>query len=229
MVNVKARIYTRKIEKSFEFDKTTVLGIDIEYPNVRLEHGGSIQSRINIDYNNTAGSFYRYAVKTLLPNAIEQYKNAKQNGFPFHSYQAVMRYTVTQNDNCALSIFFDKYEFTGGAHGITFRMSDNRNLQTGQNITMAQLFGGQSYRGIVLKRITEQAEHNMEENPGIYFDNYKTLIVENFNPQSFNITPDALEVYYQQYEIGPYSSGIIVFPLSYKSLGIEKPHCKYKA
>jgi hypothetical protein len=62
--------------------------------------------------------------------------------------------------------------------------------------------------------------------PGIYFDDYKKLIVENFNPQSFIITPDSLDFYYQQYDIAPYASGIIVFSIPYEDLGIPKPHCK---
>ena len=32
-------------------------------------------------------------------------------------------------------------------------------------------------------------------------------------------------VYYQQYEIAPYASGIPVFEIPYADLGIEKPNC----
>ncbi|MCK9478548.1 MAG: DUF3298 and DUF4163 domain-containing protein [Firmicutes bacterium] len=226
MLNKKAYIITQKIEKNFKFENTVVLNIDIEFPSIKLKHGGSIQSRANIDYSNIAKDFYRYAVKTMLPEAIEQYKTSKANDFPFNTYQAVMRYTVTLNENCTLSMFFDKYEYTGGAHGTTLRISDNRNIQTGKIIKLPDLFKGQPrWRGIVLASITEQATQNLEENPGIYFDNYKQLIVENFNPQSFNLTSNSLEIYYQQYEIAPYSTGIVVFSLSYKSLGISEPHC----
>lgn len=226
-INKKADISTNKIKRGYKYNNVTMLNLDIEYPNILLSHGSAIQSRINIHYSNSAKNFHRYAVRTLLPNAIEQYKNAVKNEFPFNAYEAVMRYTVTQNSNCTLSTFSDKYEFTGGAHGNTVRTSDNWNLQTGRIIRMSDLFEGYgNYKVLVIKRIIEQANANMEENPNIYFEDYKKLIVENFNPQSFNITPDSLEVYYQQYDIGPYASGIIVFSLPYESLGIEKPHCK---
>lgn len=226
MTNKKAHIFTRKIEKNFKYENTTILNIDIEYPNIKLVRGGAIQTRANFDYGNIAKSFYRYAVKTMLPEGIEQYKTSKANGFPFNAYQAVMRYTVTLNDDCIVSIFFDKYEYTGGAHGTTLRISDNRNIQTGYIVKMEDLFGGQpKWRGVVLASITEQATQNLEDNPGIYFDNYKQLIIENFNPQSFNLTLKTLDVYYQQYDIAPYSTGIVVFSLPYKNSGINKPHC----
>lgn len=227
ITNSKADINTNKILRSFKHNNVTMLNVDIEYPNILLSYGSAIQSRINIHYNNLARNFYRYAVRTLLPNAIEQYKNSIKNGFPFNAYDAVMKYTVTQNSNCTLSTFSDRYEYTGGAHGSTIRTSDNWNLQTGSMIRMSDLFRGYgNYKALVIKRIQEQAQLNMEENPGIYFDDYKKLIVETFNPQSFNLTPDYLEVYYQQYDIAPYASGIIVFSIKYESLGIDKPCCK---
>jgi hypothetical protein len=46
MINVRADIYTRKIEKTFMYNGSQMLKIDIEYPNVKLSHGGVVQSRI---------------------------------------------------------------------------------------------------------------------------------------------------------------------------------------
>jgi hypothetical protein len=68
----------------------------------------------------------------------------------------------------------------------------------------------------------------MKEIPHIYFENYRSLIVRYFNPNSFNLSPDTLSVYYQQYEIGPYVSGIIVFNIPYESLRLTKPGCYLK-
>lgn len=225
-LNRKADISTRKISRTFKYDKTPVLTLNIEYPSIVLPHGSSIQSRINMHYNNYARNFYRYAQMTMLPNAIEQYKEAKKNGYPFNLHEAMMVYTVTLNDNCKLSTFFDKYEYTGGAHGITIRSSNSWNLQTGHHIKMADLFeGNRQYRKTVIREIQEMADKEYAENPGIYFENYKQLIEENFSTQNYNLTPHNLDVYYQQYEIAPYATGIVVFSIPYESLGIKKPSC----
>lgn len=223
--NEKAKINTNKIERTFTYDNKAMLKADIEYPSVVLERGIA-QTRINLSYKNTARSFFRYAIRTMLPNAIEQYKNAQENGFPFFPYEAVMHYTVTLNASCTLSTYFDKYEYTGGAHGNTIRTSDSWQLQTGQRIKLNDLFdNGVNFRPVLINAIIRQAEKNIEENPGIYFDDYKKLIAQTFNPQSFNLTADSLLIYYQQYDIAPYSSGIIVFSLPYEQVGAKKPHC----
>ncbi|OQB14939.1 MAG: Peptidoglycan-N-acetylmuramic acid deacetylase PdaC [Firmicutes bacterium ADurb.Bin193] len=224
--DIKAEISTLKVNRSFKHNNVVMLNIDIEYPSIILEHGSAIQTRINLHYKNYAKNYYRYAAATLLPNAIEQYKASVENGFPFNAYEAVMKYTVTLNDKCTLSTFFDKYEYTGGAHGNTIRTSDNWNLQTGQRIRMAALFGNNTdYRKIIIRKIQAMAEEDMESTPGIYFDDYKKLIAENFSTQNFNLTENTLNVYYQQYEIAPYASGIIVFSIPYGELGIKEPSC----
>ena len=48
-----------------------------------------------------------------------------------------------------------------------------------------------------------------------YFENYKELINKTFNPNSFYCTPEGISVYYQQYDIAPYSSGIREFLMPY--------------
>ena len=39
------------------------------------------------------------------------------------------------------------------------------------------------------------------------------MVIDNFNPKSFFITNKGVSVYYQQYDIAPYSSGIRVFEI----------------
>ncbi len=100
--NEKAEINTNKIERSFTYDNKVMLNLDIEYPSIILKNS-VVQTRINLHYNNVAKNFQRYAVKTLFPQAIEQYKYSQENGFPFFPYDAVLRYTVTLNGSCTLS------------------------------------------------------------------------------------------------------------------------------
>jgi hypothetical protein len=225
-VDKKADITFRQVKKEFEYNSIVVLTLDISYPEIRLEQNPRIESLINKQYQSEVKSFYNYAANKLFNDAVIYYRNARQNNFPFHPFDAVMRYTVTLNENCYLSTYGDRYEFTGGAHGMTVRFSDSWDLRTGRHLQMRDLFRrGQDYRNLVLEQIVLIADKNIQANPYIYFENYRELIVKNFNPKSFYLKPHALSVYYQQYEIGPYASGIIVFDIPYESLGIERPHC----
>ena len=69
----------------------------------------------------------------------------------------------------------------------------------------------------ILQNINKQIEENIQSGNGQYFDNYCKLVLETFNPQNFYILSDSLfAIYFQQYDIAPYSSGIPVFEINYK-------------
>ncbi|MDD2377090.1 MAG: DUF3298 and DUF4163 domain-containing protein [Clostridia bacterium] len=225
-IHTSANISTKKIKRNFNHKENKILNIDIEYPNIHVPKGKLTEIKINTNYFSVANKFYRYAVNTLLPNAIQQYKTSIKNNYPFNYYDVVMKYTVTLNSNCTLSTYFDQYQYTGGAHGSTLRLSSTHSLQNGNIITLKDLFkNNTNYKDLIIQQLQLEAEQNLVLNPGIYFDNYKTLIAENFNEDSFYLSPKTINYYYQQYEIAPYSTGIVVFSIPYEKLEIKIPQC----
>lgn len=227
ILNTSANITTKKIKKKFNHKGKNILNVDIEYPYIKLSKGYIVAKKINSSYFLTANKFYNKATKILLPMAIEQYLQSIKESYPFNPYDAVMKYTITQNSNCILSTYFDQYEYTGGAHGMTLRTSSTFSLQNGEVITLKNIFKGKiNYKRIIIDEIKKQATKNVIDSPGIYFENYLELIEKSFNENSFYLTQDAINIYFQQYDIAPYASGIIVFNLTYKELGIKAPSCK---
>ncbi|MDF2866427.1 MAG: hypothetical protein K0R72_1245 [Clostridia bacterium] len=205
-----------------------MVNVNIEYPIITLAKDPNVQKKINIHFIKVANEFYNYALNTLLPNAIEQYEASIKQDYPFNPYEAFMKYTLTLNDNCTLSTYYDQYEYTGGAHGMTIRSSDTFNLQNGNIIKLKDLFKeNPDYKNMIIKEIQIQADKNLAENPGIYFDNYKALISENFNENNFYLTQKTINFYYQQYDIAPYSSGIVTFAIPYENLKIKSPQCTF--
>jgi len=225
-INNKAVITSKNIKKSFSNDSVVLVTLDMSYPEIKLKDNTLSQEKINKRYQLIAKNFYTYVSVTLVKNAQKEYEDSIKDDFPFRPFDAVMKYTVTLNDYCHLSTYFDRYEYTGGAHGNTRRSSDNWDLQTGKRVEMQDLFKpGTDYKKSVIEQIIKIADKEYTENPYIYFDNYKELIVKYFDPKSFNLNPKTLSVYYQQYDIGPYVSGIIVFELPYAMVGAKKPQC----
>jgi hypothetical protein len=225
-INNKAEIIDHNIKKEFKYGAIIIMNLDISYPEIKIDHKPAVQKHINDAYRSTVSEFYKYVSTKLYNDALKYYKDTVKNGFPFHAYDVVMKYTVTLKDNCLLSTYFDRYEYTGGAHGNTIRFSDNWDLRTSYHINMKNLFKrSENHRILVLAQILKQADINYKENSYLYFENYQTLIVKNFNLRSFNLTPTGIAPYYQQYEIAPYVTGIVVFDISYESLGREKPSC----
>lgn len=226
-INTNANIITKKTNKKFKHKGKYILNIDIEYPSIRLSNGYVVEKSINSEYLIIAKKFYNYATKVMLPRAIQQYIEFNKEQYPFHSYEAVMKYKITLNNNYILSTYINQYTYEGGAHGNTLRISNTWNLQNGDEITLKDLFKNtNNYKEKLLEQIKKIANENIEKISGIYFENYEELIDKNFNEKSFYLTEDSINIYFQHYEIAPYSTGIVVFSIPYKDLNIPIPNCK---
>jgi len=217
--NFSAAITMLEVKRTFLCSGTAVLSLSITYPKVVLPHNSPAQNNINCHISAQVYDFYHYASDDLCRQAVAACGDAQKNGFPFHNYDAVLRYEAAYNSNCYLSLYRDQYVYTGGAHGNTVRASDSWNLSGGCVLPLSFFFPpGQDYRAFLIEQIFKQADWQMQQNPGIYFKDYRALIVKNFNEKSYYLTPSGMAVYYQQYEIAPYSTGIVVFTVPYEIL-----------
>ncbi|ARP50907.1 MULTISPECIES: DUF3298 and DUF4163 domain-containing protein [Caproicibacterium] len=218
--NACACMKTCKINRTLTYDNTTMLTFTISYPKIYLQNNEPVQVSINAQIQKQVNTFYQHASGELYQQAIAYYKDTLEQGFPFHPYDAVLKYETTYNQNCYLSVYREQYEYTGGAHGSTVRSSDTWNLSNGKNVPLSCLFpAGQDYCALLTEQIIKQADKQYQQNPGIYFENYRELIVKNFNKESYYLTCCGVAIYYQQYDIAPYSTGIVVFIIPYAVVG----------
>ncbi|MGI6453336.1 MAG: DUF3298 and DUF4163 domain-containing protein [Syntrophomonadaceae bacterium] len=209
----------KEIAGEMRYDGVTVLSYRIEYPYVKSSVYKSFLGPINQFYKNRALKYQYYCQTKLFAMAVEQYLHDKKSGYPERAYDATLTNTITYNSDCIISLYSDRYEFTGGAHGSTVRSSQTWNLQNGQMLRIGDLFNTLfNYRRYIINEVIRQ----IRENPEPYFENYETLVEQYFDPNSFYCTPNGLVVYYQQYEIAPYASGIREFLLPYNQ-NIQNP------
>lgn len=221
-----ANITIKKIERTFTYKNTEVLILDIEYPEVSLPGNSQAEYRINSVIMSQVKGYQLEAAGPMYREAVENYINAQKEGYPFNMHGLTVRYIVTLNQDCALSQYRDKYIYSGGAHGITPRASDTFDLCTGRRVSLDSLFPhDEDWKSKVLGEVLRQADEILIQDPNLYFDNYRELILKYFNPDSFYLTETGVVVYYQQYDIGPYAIGIPVFEIPYANLGIDPPKC----
>lgn len=202
-----------KVNKEFTYKDTPVLKLEVSYPQLNCRRNPESARRINRICKNYADCVCLFAQRQLYPEAIRGYKYSMENDFPFNAYETVLAYNVCSNESCIFSCYFDRYEYTSGAHGTTYRTSVNCNLYNGMVIQLSDICKSRYYRRRLLEQILEQADGNLALSPGIYFENYRELIVKHFSTSNFCITPEGLDIYYQQYAIAPYSTGIVVFSI----------------
>ena len=195
-----------------KYENNVVLKYHIEYSEIVMDWQ---QNRNGIkkfnDYNlKMALQTQQKAENELYKEAIELYKYNKENGYPQMMYELYREYQITLNQENAVSMYIDEYIFSGGAHGTTTRTSQTWNLMLGKMVELYELYPNEPYFLLdILRKINREISENIE----IYFADPYPLVVEYFNPDSYYIDNGKVVIYFQQYDIAPYSSGIIEFTL----------------
>lgn len=224
-MNDRVFVINRTRKKNIYHNKTLLLKYTINYPQLFFNKYQPFLKDLNRYYEAKAVEYEHTLTTKFLKMAVEEYDNSIANNFPVRSFEAFVDYTVTLNQNCLFSLYFDQYEYTGGAHGSTIRYSDSWNLQTEKRIILGDLFPyHNNYQDYIITMIQEEIAKQIQQE-SVYFDNYTELVIQNFNENSFYLTPEGIIIYFQQYDIAPYSSGIITFMIPYVNNTVIPPSC----
>lgn len=208
-------IEKREIVNELKYKNTVILTYRIEYPEIISSNYCYGKNAFN-RYNKEKALMLENYIKTkLFFIAVNTYEYNLANGYPIMVFEVISEFNITYNNSFLVSLYEDKYEFTGGAHGNTIRTSQNWNLANGNFLPLSYFFPNDPYYLInILKNINSQIKAQIESGNNYYFDNYCELVLETFNLESFYVTPESIAIYFQQYDIAPYSSGIPVFYIS---------------
>lgn len=208
-------IINEYFENELFYDGNLILKYRIDYPQIL----DNLCSTYKFNYYNQkiALDLKNYIENALFQDAKNTYEFNKSNGYPIMVYEAIYTYNITYNQNNIISLYSDQYIYSGGAHGLTTRQSQNWNMQCGKEILLNEVYKNNPYFMLnILKSINNQIENEIQNGTNQYFDNYCKLVLETFNPKQFYITSNSeLIIFYQQYDIAPYSSGIPTFSIPY--------------
>ncbi len=189
-----------------------VFRYDINYPFFTTTCSSSAANSINSHYASLAKQKESYCRNTLFPQAAENAQFIQVNYPPFNTYEFHMTYEVTYNSNCITSLYLEEYTFMGGAHGATVRTSDTWDFRSGNKMELKDFFKhNPNYRQDLENWIIHQISQKTKDNQTAYFDDYAKLVKDTFQPDSFYLIPQGIIIYFQQYDIAPYASGIPEF------------------
>ncbi len=217
------QVMTRTLAADMYYKNAPVLRYSINYPWLKSKLYGQAAITLNRYYADRAEAYEQYLRHSLFKTAVEEYDHSIKNGYPVRVFEALENFNITFNQDCTLSLYSERYEYTGGAHGNTVRSSDTWDLQTSRRVTLDEIVPcGRNY---IIDIIINDIQAQMSSNDGWYFDDYADNVEQYFNPDSFYLTPDGVVIYFQQYEIAPYASGIPEFTLPY-SYAVLRPRCE---
>ena len=213
-------IETKSIIEDSEFFKAR-----IKYPFLKIKDKNTNKkdSKVKI-VESINEEIYEYILefKNRIKEESKQYEkdykkiySKQKEQYVKYQYEAYSEYEVTYNKNNILSIPITTYEFTGGAHGMTYLKSYNYNLLTGKQIKIKDIFkSGTDYEKIINDYISKEIEKNKD----LYFTGENGFKGISSN-QDFYIEKDGLVVYFQRYDIAPYYVGIPKFKIPWNQFG----------
>lgn len=207
-------IETKILEKKLSYKGNIILSYKIEYPKITKSENDYGRIVFNNYNRSRANEIKEYAEGELFEEAKQVYDYNNKNGFPIMVFEVDRNYKVTYNKKTIISLYTNEYIYNGGAHGITTRESQNWDIRIGEQIELWQLYPNNPYFILdILKQINEQIEKQIANENNYFFDNYCQLLIETFNPESFYYEKNNLVIFFQSYDIAPYSSGIPIFEI----------------
>lgn len=206
------KIKINTAEKELYYDGNVVVKYVIEYPEIIESSYEKGIYPFNHYNREKALQLKKFAEGEFYNQAKETYEYNKQNGYPIMVYELINECNITYNVQNLLSLYFDEYTFTGGAHGSTIRKAQTWDLKLGMQIPLHAFFRQNPYYQIdIVKQIIEQIEKQIAEGNNIFFPEYCKLVLDTFRMENYYLTPKGITIFFQQYDIAPYSSGIQTF------------------
>ncbi len=215
-INSTYTIEEKVIEQEHEFYKAK-----IRYPHLKIDeklikeesYNPLFIQKINNDISTYVTAFEE-DIEKQSKEYEQYYKENKDKEQIKYQYEAYSKYGIAYNKNNYLSIPLLTYQFTGGAHGISYLKSFNYDLYNQKELTLKDCFKEDvDYKKIVNTFIKSE----IEKQPELYFDGSGgiagfTSISDN---QDFYVSEDGIVVYFQLYDISPYYVGIPQFTMTY--------------
>ncbi|MCK9281142.1 MAG: DUF3298 and DUF4163 domain-containing protein [Melioribacteraceae bacterium] len=223
----KVEYNTKTFKKSFEADSIGLVEFNFEIIEIDKAPTPAAKDSINkylsLFYNaSVTGEYEVNSVETLFDSTLADFKrelpSAIEMGFPYNIGVDRSILVVLNNHNL-FTYSTTGYQFTGGAHGMTYLINYNFDAVSGEQISLDQLFNP-GYHETVRRHAEKyfRSKNNLMPNEdlnaaGFWFENNKYEINDNFL-----IGKDSLSFLYNQYEIAAYAYGQFEVKIPYNDI-----------
>ena len=155
-------------------------------------------------------AFYREEGQSLVNKRNEIMELAREDDQYGEYYSYGASYKVTRADLRFISVVFDSYEYTGGAHGYGQLFSYNYDVSSNRFISLDDLATKANYERADINRINAV---NAAYYP--YFGGPESLDELQYQ---FYMIPAGFVMYLNPYEYAPYAAGIREFQMPYSMI-----------
>jgi len=184
--------------------KSDQLTFDIQYPQIAGLADAKVQEQINKTFEQYATAIKDQALKDQKDHAATEADDA-------YKTEVAINYDIKYNQDNVLSVVFDHYYYTGGAHGNTVQSSYNFDLQTGKDLKLKDLYSeGKDFTSLINQAIKKQMD--VQKQTESLLTPFESIAAD----QPFYIADNnQLVIYFQQYEYFPYAMGMPEYSVAF--------------
>ncbi|TDO78295.1 uncharacterized protein DUF3298 [Halanaerobium saccharolyticum] len=194
------------VSLSVEKTEKDVYQIEAKIPILMELNRKNIQEKYNDLFRDNILTFIEYTIEM----ARQSQQDFSEAEFPMREFVGRVDFDL-KNSSEILSIKFNYYQYTGGAHGNPYSLSYNIDLSSGKDLNLSTFLEQQD---MTLIEVEELIKAEIKKNPDIYFqDDYGFQSLD--EDQCYYLEGDELVVYFQPYAIAPYSTGMPEFRIKY--------------
>ncbi|MBD5642061.1 MAG: DUF3298 and DUF4163 domain-containing protein [Desulfovibrio sp.] len=188
------------------------------YPGIRnchIERGGNGEPAISIYYPEIGNDKVDEAVKKYAESVADGYQKETSETWSedeekpdsFGNWEESGFFTIERPGPNVISITFNIYTYTGGAHGMVAVVVQNYDLKTGKRLDLADLFEKPEVALEILARISrERLRQSLgDETVEDMLQSGTEPVADNF--LALALTPAGVTVEFQPYQVGPWSIG----------------------
>ena len=167
-----------------------------------------IKNEMNISYPRTKYPILNKDIKDKIKKLIDEFMSYAQTEVEYNfTYTLDISYDEYGNENYLSYVFYTS-TYTGGAHPDNQIFTINYDIKKNQLVTIEEIIENKftlSYLSDKSRRILKQNDQFKDETSLEMLINGTTPNKENF--KNFVFTENGIVIYFEQYQIAPYSAG----------------------
>ncbi|NLO90327.1 MAG: DUF4163 domain-containing protein [Clostridia bacterium] len=199
------KIYTKAIKYKDEY-----VDVNIKIPVIEGMKNPEVMDRLNQAFEKEAMDFKKETEK-ITREVIEE---SKEQGWPLRTGSVYIEYEARINDNKTMSISVTYYQYTGGAHGNSYKKTVNLDLVNEKELLLNEFFAdSDAFKKVLTDELLKQMTNDKDDLFAEALEDFKAS-----DDLKFYLTDEAIVFYFNPYEIAPYAKGIVEYKVPYDAL-----------
>lgn len=198
----KVKIQENSLARHIKITEQKLNNAPIKYPQISGASNQAAQQKINNILKQGAELANNNRLKLLEDEKEAKAKWDSSQG-PWRPYEYVFTYKVLYNNLDKLSVIYNEYSYTGGAHGMTIGTTFNFDVKTGEIVPLSKLINENT------KSVQEYAYQQLQKK-------YKGYVLIK-SPNEIDLTDKnrlwafdhaGIKLIFKEYEVAAYAAGM---------------------